>query len=168
MGKVNEAGAELLTYCALNELTIMNTHFKKKNIHKFTWQHPGSKQWHCIDYVIVHQKQRRLCRDVGVVRCAERWTDHKLLCARISMKVPRKPSARISMKVPRKPSASKIRSRFAVYSLKDSKVREKYSNAVLREVSHDWNQEACGERKWKAIKVGMCKAAEVVLGQERR
>ena len=72
------------------------------------------------------------------------------------------------MKVPRKPSASKIRSRFAVYSLKDSKVREKYSNAVLREVSHDWNQEASGERKWKAIKVGMCKAAEAVLGQERR
>ena len=53
--KVNEAGAELLS-CASNELTIMNTHFKKKNIHKFTWQHPGSKQWHCIDYDIVHQK----------------------------------------------------------------------------------------------------------------
>ena len=25
MGKVNEAGAELLSFCALNELTIMNT-----------------------------------------------------------------------------------------------------------------------------------------------
>ena len=146
VGKVNEAGAELLS-CALNELTIMNTHFKKKNIHKFTWQHPGSKQWHCIDYVIMRQKQRRLCRDVGVVCCANCWTDHKLLCARISMKVPRKPSA------------SKIRSRFAVCSLKDSKVCEKYSSAVLREVSHDWNREASGERKWKAIKVGMCKAA---------
>ena len=141
MGKVNEAGAELLSFCALNELTIMNTHFKKKNIHKFTWQHPGSKQWHCIDYVIMRQKQRRLCRDVGVVCCADCWTDHKLLCARISMKVPRKTSA------------SKIRSRFAVCSLKDSKVREKYSSAVLREVSHDWNQEATGKRKWKAIKV---------------
>ena len=47
-------------------------------------------------------------------------------------------------------------------------MREKYSNAVLREVSHDWNQEASRERKWKAIKVGMCKAAEAVLGQERR
>ena len=155
-GKVNEAGAELLSFCALNELTIMNTHFKKNNIHKFTWQHPGSKQWHCIDYIIVRQKQRRLCRDVGVVRCADCWTDHKLLCARISIKVPRKPSA------------SKIISRFAVYSLKDSKVREKYSNVALKEVSHDWNQEASGERKWKAIKVGMCMAAEAVLGQEMR
>ena len=36
VGKVNEAVAELLSLCALNELTIMNTHFKKKNIHKFT------------------------------------------------------------------------------------------------------------------------------------
>ena len=47
-------------------------------------------------------------------------------------------------------------------------MREKYSSAVLREVSHDWNQEASGERKWKAIRVGMCKPAEAVLGQERR
>ena len=33
VGKVNEAGAELLSFCALNELTIMNTHFKKNNNH---------------------------------------------------------------------------------------------------------------------------------------
>ena len=61
----------------------MNMHFKKKNILKFTWQHPGSKQWHCIDYVIMCQKQRRLCCDVGVVCCADCWTDHKLLCAKV-------------------------------------------------------------------------------------
>ena len=76
-----------------------------------------------------------LCHDVGVVRSADCWTDHKLLCAKLSMKVPHKPSA------------SKIRPRFAVSCLEDSSVRERYSNAVMREVRQDWNQEASGERK---------------------
>ena len=156
VGRMNEAGADLLSFCALNDLTIMNTCFEKKDIHKFTWQHPGSKQWHCIDYVIMRRWQRRLCRDVGVIRSADCWTDHKLL------------RVKISIKVPAKPSASKIRPRFAVSSLRDPKVRERYGNAVLREVTQNWRQEASGERKWTVIKEGLNKAAEDVLGQEKR
>ena len=72
------------------------------------------------------------------------------------------------MRVPHKPSAGKIRRRFVVSSIKDSNVRERYSQAVLREVSQDWSQEAGGERKWRAIREGMSKAAKTVLGQERR
>ena len=79
-----------MSFCGLNELTIENTCFEKKAIHKHTWQHPGSKQWHCIDYVIMRQKQRRLCRDVSVVRSVECWTDHKLLKAQLELLVPHK------------------------------------------------------------------------------
>ena len=125
VGRMNEAGEDLLSFCALNELTIMNTCFEKK-IHKLTWQHPGNKQWQCIDYVIMCQKQRRLFRDVGVFWSADYWTDRKLLCAKISVKVPRKSSA------------SKIRPRFAVSNIKDYRVRERYSNAATREVSQVW------------------------------
>ena len=66
-GKMNESGEALLSFCALNELTIMNTCFEKKNINKYTWQHPGSKKWHCIDYVIMRRKQRRFCCNVTVL-----------------------------------------------------------------------------------------------------
>ena len=59
VGKMNESGEALLSFCALNELVIMNTTFEKKDIHKYTWQHPGSKKWHCIDYVIMRQAQRK-------------------------------------------------------------------------------------------------------------
>ena len=86
VGKMNENGEALLTYCALNELAIMNTTFEKKNIHKYTWQHPGSKQWHCIDYIIMRQAQRRLCYDAAVLRTAECWTDHKLLRAKVKLR----------------------------------------------------------------------------------
>ena len=47
----------LHSWCALNSLAVMNTMFEKKNIHKYIWQHPGSKQWHCIDYIIMRQRQ---------------------------------------------------------------------------------------------------------------
>ena len=88
--KSNEAGVELLSFCALNELAIMNTFFEKKSIHKHTWQHSGSKKWYCIDYVIMKQGQRRWCSDVSVVRSAECWTDHKLLRARLYLLLPPK------------------------------------------------------------------------------
>ena len=51
---MNESGEALLSFCALNELVIMNTTFEKKDIHKYTWEHPGSKKWHCIDYYPVY------------------------------------------------------------------------------------------------------------------
>ena len=44
VGKMNESGEALLSFCAVNELVIMNTTFEKRNIHKYTWQHPGSKK----------------------------------------------------------------------------------------------------------------------------
>ena len=58
VGEMNEAGRDLLSFCAWNELVITNTYFEKKKIHKFTWQHPGNKKWHCIDYIIMRQRQR--------------------------------------------------------------------------------------------------------------
>ena len=36
VGKMNDAGAELLSFCLMNDLT-MDTHYKKKAIHKCTW-----------------------------------------------------------------------------------------------------------------------------------
>ena len=38
VGKMNESGEELLSYCATNKLTIMNTWFEKRSTLKYTWQ----------------------------------------------------------------------------------------------------------------------------------
>ena len=35
---------------ALNGLSVMNTWFEKRDIYKYTWQHPSSKRWHYINY----------------------------------------------------------------------------------------------------------------------
>ena len=51
LGTCNEAGERLLELCAINNLTIMNTWFKKKPVHLGTWVHPATKQAHMIDFV---------------------------------------------------------------------------------------------------------------------
>ena len=122
VGKMNESGEHLLSFCAVNELVIMNTTFEKRNIHKYTWQHPTSKKWHCIDYVIMRQTQRNFCCDVTVLHSAECRTDHKLLRAQLRLQV--------STKVSRKPS----RKRFAVSALRSESTQARYNEAVKEEI----------------------------------
>ena len=156
IGKMNESGEALLTFCAINELVIMNTTFEKKNIFKHTWQHPGSKQWHCIDYVIMRQHQRKLCCDVSVVRNAECWTDHKLL------------RAKVRLSVPTKVSRAKVRKRFAISGLRVESTRTVFYEAIREAVEEDWCEAESGEKKWKVIRDPMLKAAKDTLGFEKR
>ena len=53
VGRLNENGEHLLSFCALNGLCVMNTMFAKRRIHQYTWQHLGTKIWHCINYVLI-------------------------------------------------------------------------------------------------------------------
>ena len=71
VGKINESGELLLSFCALNQLCVMNTMFEKKRIQQYTWQHPGTKNWHCIDYVLMRQSQHYFCTDFTVFRSAQ-------------------------------------------------------------------------------------------------
>ena len=76
---------ELLCFLYTQQATICNTWFRKKEIHRVTWQHPKSKQWCCIDYVIMRECDRRKCSDVTVKRGAEYNTDHQFLHASVRM-----------------------------------------------------------------------------------
>ena len=82
-GELNEAGKELLSFLSTNEATMCNSWFQKRDIQKQTWQHPKSRKWHCIDYVIMRQAHRRKCLDVSVMRGAEYNTDHRLMRVKV-------------------------------------------------------------------------------------
>ena len=84
-GALNEAGRELLSFLSINGATVCNTWFVKKDIHKQTWQHPKSKQWHCIDYAIMRKAHRRRCLDVTVMCGAQCNTDHMMLKAKLQI-----------------------------------------------------------------------------------
>ena len=85
-GVVNDDGKELLSFLSAHQATICNTWYMKQDIYKQTWQHPKSKQWSCIDFVITHQRDRRMCVDASVRRGAECNTDHQILCATLRLK----------------------------------------------------------------------------------
>ena len=157
VGCRNESGEALLSWCALNGLVVMNTMFEKKKIHKYTWQHPASKQWHCIDYVIMRQRQRGLCCDVSVLRVADCWTDHKLLRAQL----------RVGCRVVKKASAV-TRRRFAVGALQDEMMRKAFVEKVCGTVESCWDDGLSGAGMWEVIRDGMVSAAESVLGWETR
>ena len=88
IGNRNPASEDLLQFCVRNQLTLMNTWFKKKPHHLSTWMHPATKQWHMIDYIIVRAKQRVLCTNVQVMRGATCWTDHQMIRAKVRMSYP--------------------------------------------------------------------------------
>ena len=72
----NHAGEELLQFCELNQLTVLNTCFQKKSIHLGTWMHPATKLCHIIDFVVIRTTQRKCCFDVQVMHGTNCWTDH--------------------------------------------------------------------------------------------
>ena len=111
-GSVNDAGQELLSFLTTHQATACNTWYQKRNIHLATWQHPKSKSWSCIDYIVMRQRDRKLCLDATVRRGAECNTDHQFLCAKLRMtlkwskRLPRKETRRFQG---RRPGGSRCR-----------------------------------------------------------
>ena len=84
-GECNSAGEELMSFLSLNQLTICNTWFTKRSQYLQTWQHPNTKRWHAIDFVVTRQRDRRLCRDCRVVCTADCGSDHRMVCLTLEL-----------------------------------------------------------------------------------
>lgn len=72
--ELNENGQLLLDLCARNNLLIANSMFRKKIYG--TWKHPRSKKWVTLDYILVSQSSRHLCKNCGINRRIELQSDH--------------------------------------------------------------------------------------------
>ena len=114
---MNENGLRLLTYCACNELSIMNTMFKLKDIHKTSWMHPRSKLWHLLDYVIVRQRDTRDVLITRAMRGTVGYTDHNMIRTKLKMEI--KPNARLIARAA-KLNTGKLKSDEVVAELRDA------------------------------------------------
>ncbi|CAM4844407.1 unnamed protein product [Rotaria magnacalcarata] len=83
----NENGEKLIDLSTINNLIITNTFFKHKLVHQTSWMHPGNKQWHMIDYILVNKKFRSSIEDCRMYRKAAGaiGTDHHLMRIKIKL-----------------------------------------------------------------------------------
>ena len=84
-GSCNDNGLRLLSLCSEYGLCITNTLFQLKDMHKTTWMHPRSKNWHILDYVIIKQRDRSDVHITRVMRGAELSTDHRLVVSQMAL-----------------------------------------------------------------------------------
>ena len=116
---------------SIDYLTIRNegVGFEKRDVYKYTWQHPGSKLWHRIDYILMRQCQREFCHDVSVLCRADCWISHKLMRAKLSLTCARC--------VPQQP----IRRGFSAYKLHDDNIHCAFVGAAVMKVRSGWRED---------------------------
>ena len=83
---VNENGEKLVDLCIERELVIGNTWFKKRDIHKYTWESGVDGQRALMDYVLVDRQMKERLVDVNVLRGAARgMSDHFLVEGKVKL-----------------------------------------------------------------------------------
>ena len=151
IGTTNDNGLRLLTLCSEYNLIITNTLFQQPNKYKTTWQHPRSRHWHLLDYVIVRRSDRDQVHSTRVMRGANCWTDHRLVRSKLSLKI--RPQHRRTP--PRKKLDIKALSNPELTELLRRNLAENLSNS---DTSQDVNN------FWSSTQEAVLKAAEDSLG----
>jgi hypothetical protein len=133
----------------------MNTFFKHKEIHKFTWDARGHKS--IIDYFITNMKTSKVIQDIRVYRSNETDSDHYLLCAKVNF--PPLWSNKSNKKVPLKQEEF-----FKVRLLNDESRRWLYTQRVKLHFNNTKENGTDIEKEWINLKHIIKSAANESFG----
>lgn len=155
VGNENTNGTLLLQTCSQHALAITNTFYQLAEKYKTTWQHPRSKHWHLLDYVITRQRHRQEVHITRAMRGTGQWSDHRLVRSVVELKV-RRPRRRQAVR----------RRRLDLTKLCDEEVCLKLRQSVSDGLQQSEQQTSCHdiEDKWTTIKEATFKAASETLG----
>lgn len=157
IGNINSNGVLLLSTCAQHDLIVTNTLFRQKNKLKASWQHPRSKQWHLIDYVIVRARDRS---DVNITRAMINsdscWTDHRLIRSTMSIKL------RKTRRVQKKQTKRKLN----LDNLSDFTIQQQFQVSLGNSLQQEYPDNI--EEHWGLLKSTILESCESTLGYKSR
>ena len=157
---MNSSGLRMLSLYSELSLTITNTS-QLREMHKTSWMHPRSKQWHLIDYVIVRRRdlnEEQIMRATSVAECS---TDHRLICSTLRLNV-RPPVRR-----------QKLMHKHNVHAAHNQDIREELCNAIAQSLSHistttTFNCTSKLAMEWQALSSAFLIASQSILGNMER
>ena len=152
---LNSNSRKLIDFCIFNNLKIMNTFFKYKEIHKFIWEASGHKL--IIDYFITNMNTSKAIQDIRVSRSNEIGSDCYLLCAKVNFPL------RWLNKTNKK-TRLKEDEFFKVRLLNDESIRWLYTQRVKLHLSNTKKDEIDIEKEWKNLQNILKSAANESLG----
>lgn len=159
VGKSNANGLLLLTKCTEHNLTITNTLFRQKNRFKVSWQHPRSKHWHLIDYIIVRTRdQQDVLLTRAITGADECCTDHRLIASTMKLK--------LKHKVKHHGKANRMR-KFNTDALQDLRTRDTFQQC-LRDKLHLRSPSDTIQEDWNLLKEAIITTCEKTIGRKKR
>lgn len=144
---INENGDLLRQFSLFNKLKIVNTFFRKKDIHKFTWTARETRS--IIDYVIANKKIAKQITDVTVHRESEPYVHifrpFPIVIGKIDLYTRWKKQKQTASK-------TKTENVYKIYQLENEDTRLRYQNKMLHLYNMCWKKLKI-PRNWKKSKI---------------
>ena len=152
-GKRNEEGEMTLETADALNLTVLNTWFKKKEGRLFTYESDGCRT--VVDYILSRKSERKMVRDVKVVRI-ECIKQHRLLICVFDLKEKVEPKCKV-----------KPVKRCKVWKLKQAEIKDIFSERVQARAALKRKEPGDVEKVWKDLKDCFLEEAVDVCGETR-
>ncbi|KAJ8353066.1 hypothetical protein AAFF_G00112060 [Aldrovandia affinis] len=136
-----------------NGLSIGNTFFKHKQIHKVTWVSPDGNTWNELDYICTSTRWRSSLVDVRSHRGADVGSDHYLVVGKIRLKLKKVQTVR-----PKRP--------YAVDKLKNNVISKSYCEELSKKLEVLQHPSSI-EEQWGWFSRAISETAVAVLGRRR-
>lgn len=160
-GHSNSNGNRFIDFCVINDLAIMNTFFKHKDIHKYTRVEDSRNEKSIIDYIVTSREEKKNISDVRVMRGAEIGSDHYLVTMKV--KTQEKEIHRNNTKVVERKTLN-----IKTHKLKDIEIREEYQKNITKEINKTKTIDTTNiETVWEEFKNIIEEAAKKTCGVTR-
>ena len=85
LGTANGRGLQLLQFCAINDLLIVNTIYRHSNKIRVTWISPDGNNRNQIDFIIIQSSWKSKVKNSSAYHSASIGSDHFMVIANIKL-----------------------------------------------------------------------------------